>query len=111
VISPDGRTLAVTGALQTTRLWNIHEPARPALPAVLSDAGSPVAFTADSHAVAVIDPTGAVIPRVINLHDAATEACTLQYQAGSVGLVLNAETWGQYFPDLPYQSPCPQGSG
>jgi hypothetical protein len=64
VISPDGRTLGVTGALQTTRLWDIHDPARPALLAVLSGAGSPVAFTADSHAVAVIDPTGAVIPRL-----------------------------------------------
>jgi WD40 repeat protein len=107
VISPDGRTLAVAGAIQTTRLWDIHDPANPAMLAVLTGAGSPVAFTPDGHALAVIDPTGTVIAREINLRDAAAAVCALQYEAGSLALTLNADTWGQYFPDLPYQPPCP----
>jgi WD40 repeat protein len=103
-ISPDGKTLAAGANDGTVWLWNLAQPARPALIATLS--GLPghvfsVAFSPGGTQLAA----ASYDDDTIRLWDTspATARATI---CGNLGQPLSAKEWATYLPGVPYRAPC-----
>ncbi|MGH3998143.1 MAG: WD40 repeat domain-containing protein [Pseudonocardiaceae bacterium] len=103
--SPDGRTLA-SGGDRTVRLWNVTDPAQPALlgPPLTGHTNdvNKVAFSPDGHTLASGSEDQTVRLWEMNIDQAIRRICATTTNT------LTPAKWEQYVsPDLPYSPPCP----
>lgn len=91
--------MATPGLGQTIQLWDITDPTRPTVQAVLPDALLPVMFHPDGHTLAVIGTNRSVQLRETNVKDATARICATTPR-------ISQATWDHYFPQQPYQPPC-----
>ncbi|MBB5896631.1 WD40 repeat protein [Kutzneria kofuensis] len=97
-------TLLSAGQDGNLMVWDLHDPAHAQLFAAMFSSSALTGLTAlarsrDGHTVAVGTANATVIGDV----DADRVAAWICATAGSP---ITAKEWGQYFPDLPYQSSC-----
>ncbi|MGH4019692.1 MAG: caspase, EACC1-associated type [Pseudonocardiaceae bacterium] len=103
--SRDGKTLATISLDNTARLWNINDrliPTSKAGPLVghTNDVHS-AAFSPDRHTLATTSHDQTVRLWETDIDRIAARICDIVRPA-----ITRAE-WGQYFPDLSYNPPCP----
>jgi WD40 repeat protein/energy-coupling factor transporter ATP-binding protein EcfA2 len=107
VFSPDGQTLAVFGADHTIVLWDVAEPNQPAEIAVLaSDAGmiTSAAFSPDGQTLATT--SGEYGSNHTRLWEIDVERIEAHVCQDSTVPAITPVEWDQYFPGLPFQTPC-----
>ncbi len=100
--SPDGRTLATSSADHTARLWDVHDLRHPTLRAGLTghtNTVTGVVFSSDGHSLATASADSTARLWETNIDNVAAQICNI-----TPGIIKSE--WGQYFPDLPYDSPC-----
>jgi WD40 repeat protein len=101
--SPDGRTLAAGSTDNSVELWDVSQPARPALLASLTaatDSVFVVAFSPDGHTLAAGTAEKAVRLWPVDPAIAAAEVCA------TAGDPVTRQEWARYLPGRPYDPPC-----
>ena len=100
VFSRDGRVLATTGS-DGTRLWDIVDPRDPKQVAVMPDqGGAAVVFSPDGRTLAAAGGAIELLGET-DVQRVATQICDIAYPR------LTPADWDHYFPNLPYDPPCP----
>lgn len=101
VFNHDGRVLATTGT-DGMRLWDISDPQDPKQVAVLADqGGGAMALSPDGRTVAAANGNTIVLLWETDVERVATQICDIAYPR------LTRADWDRYFPNLPYDPPCP----
>ena len=102
-ISPDGKTLAVGVTTGTVWMWNIANPASPALVGTLTGPAGhvySVAFNPAGTQLAASSDDGTVFTWDASPAAAASGVCS------DLGQPLTAAEWATYAPGVPYEAPC-----
>jgi WD40 repeat protein len=104
--SPDGRTLASTGADHTVRLWDV-ETRQPLGAPLEGHRGwvSAVAFSRDGRSLASAGEDGTVRLWDPLLWSDDADAFE-RYVCGAVGRSLTRREWLEFLPDRPYRATC-----
>ena len=101
--SPDGRTLAVGVTDGSVWMWNIANPAHPALVATLTGPAShvySVAFSPSGTQLAATSYEGTV-----HLWDTGVAAASAAV-CGNLGVPISTSEWATLVPGVPYHAPC-----
>jgi WD40 repeat protein len=101
--SPDGSTLAAGVTDGTVWMWNLADPAHPALIATLTGPQGhmfSVAFAPSGRTLAAASNDGTV-----HLWDTTPAAAKADICAGA-GQGLTRQEWATYIPGVPYRTPC-----
>jgi len=101
--SPDGTTLAAGVTDGTVWMWNLADPAHPALIATLTGPQGhvfSVAFAPSGRTLAAASNDGTV-----HLWDTSPAAAKADV-CGGAGQGLTRQEWATYIPGVPYRAPC-----
>ncbi len=105
--SGDGRTLATASHDNTAQLWDISDLRQPILLATLTghtEEVDGVAFSSDGRTLATASFDDTARLWETSVENATARICSITWPP------ITKNEWGQYLPDLPYQTPCPQGA-
>ena len=101
--SPDGSTLAAGVTDGTVWLWNLADPAHPALTATLTGPAGHVysiAFSPSGRVLAAASNDGTVHLWDTSPADAMAAVCA------DAGQQLTRQEWATYIPGVTYRAPC-----
>jgi hypothetical protein len=101
--SPDGSTLAAGVTDGTVWLWNLADPAHPALIATLTGPAGHVfsiAYSPSGQVLAAASNDGTVHLWDVGAAQAEAAVCA------DAGQQLTGQEWATYIPGVPYRAPC-----
>jgi WD40 repeat protein len=101
--SPSGKTLAAGVTDGTVWLWNLADPASPALVATLTGPAGhvySVAFSPSGRVLAAASDDGTVHLWDTSATQARAAVCS------DAGQPLTRKEWSTYVPGVPYRAPC-----
>ncbi len=112
--SPDGHTLVTASLDNSVRLWNVSDPTHPTSAAIVGREPTTEAFTSVAigrdgllAATAITILNGSVSARTWLWETDPVRAANRICAASSASPPITPVEWRQYFPDQPYDPPCP----